>query len=727
MRTLLLALFSVTLAHTAFAQDSFQNWNLEPGIKQAHLVMVARVQRISRITVVEGAKTDIVMREYRFQPMRVLKGIFQRDELSMTAADLGLPPEDTFSDPPLKEGEFRLLILAQQSGQPFGSFGCVSPAPGATTFEQRVPLLKNADDPLVSVAETLIAVTDERSRSKRAKLLVDRLLEVEGEAAIPLLTSLNQRADWAVIDDRAYEPLAKLIRNPDSVIRGEALGVLQSMLTTRRFNNDRNVLDDVSSALRELLQSDEAKTQVRVAALHCLGYLLPIMQNFEWESGYLISQSNKAATFEERAAAVTALSRMNRKRASGEMLAAVTKLAYNLPLDETPTRQEAYATAAVRLLPAQHIPPQGDLVTAEQVLQARLKRSIAAQQSLTAEVNALGEMRSEGSLPLLLEAANQTSTTAADRYRIAWALGELGDDKAVPVLVRWMRSNDFRLKEAALSALESIDSQTAAQEVRPLLKLEAHLPYKLRIARLLARHGFADGYALATEHLADDDQTAAATLVLVALDDARTTDDLSEILSAHPDRRWYAATLTGLAAIGDSEALQQLRDILPDDRHPMIVDAAKAAGLTADSELLLPLAELVQSRNKQIALSSLISLRRFLSGVRTSPQGLAAVNISDKVPTAEEPFPTAADIPEETRNAIAEAVASLVTDSYVDADVRQEAFAVARILGGNSYRQLLDDLADQAELEGTPLLKQVQAERRHAEEIRLAMRLMWGC
>ena len=122
------AVVAVALAcRGASAQDGFEGWHLEPGVGQAHLVMVARVASISRVTMVEGAKTDVALREYRFQPVRKLKGIFSRDQLSMTAADLGCPAEDPALACPLKEGEFRLLILAQQQGQ---SYGCVSAAPG---------------------------------------------------------------------------------------------------------------------------------------------------------------------------------------------------------------------------------------------------------------------------------------------------------------------------------------------------------------------------------------------------------------------------------------------------------------------------------------------------------------------------------------------------------------------------------------------------------------------
>jgi hypothetical protein len=225
----------------------------------------------------------------------------------------------------------------------------------------------------------------------------------------------------------------------------------------------------------------------------------------------------------------------------------------------------------------------------------------------------------------------------------------------------------------------------------------------LRIARLLARHQFSDGYALATEHLADVAQTAGAVLVLAALDDPRTSKDLSAIITARPDRHWHAAALAGLAAVGDGAARKQLLEILADDRHPLAADAAEAAGLSADARLWRPLATLARSRNKQIALASLTAVRRFIAGVRLSPRGLAATDLAD----AESPLP-AVEVPAETRATLTEAAASLVADTYVDADVRREAFAVARLLRGERYAQLLSDLADQAELEGTPLLTEIQ-------------------
>src|SRR5438132_13455888 len=107
--TLILVAVFAPVCRAASPPEGFEDWHLEPGVSQAHLVMVARVASISRLTVVEGAKTDVAIREYRFQPIRRLKGIFQRDQLSMTGADLGCPPADAALACQLKEGEFRRL------------------------------------------------------------------------------------------------------------------------------------------------------------------------------------------------------------------------------------------------------------------------------------------------------------------------------------------------------------------------------------------------------------------------------------------------------------------------------------------------------------------------------------------------------------------------------------------------------------------------------------------
>ena len=687
-RTILLIAFAAMVCRSAVAQEEFEGWNLEPSVGQAHLVMVARVASVGRLTVVAGAKTDVALREYRFQPIRRLKGLFQRDQLSMTGTDLGCPPEDPAVACPLKEGEYRLLILVQQQDR---TWGCAAAAPGATTFEQRVPLLSGPDDPFVGVIETLIRVADSRSRRERVSLLVDRLKNTSGRAAVPLLNSLRLRTDWAAADPAALPSLVRLARDRSTAVRSAALDILGDVLSHRVVPNDPQALVAAAEALRETLESKEAVTQLRLSALEALGWLLAIRPDAPGAQELLIAQAKSAKSHAERTAAIVALSQIKRQESSSTVLKALA----DLPLDEQSSRESAYARAAVR----------ADAAAAEKALLARLEESIAARQSLDAEVESLGRRRSKASLPLLLSAAGRPGVSSADRQRIAWALGRIGDDQAVPILTGWMRGQDYQLKEFALGALERIDSVEAAREIRPLLKSEAYLPYKLRIARLLARHELPDGYSLAAEHLADAAQSTSATLVLAALRDPRTANDLSAIIAAKPDRRWHAAALAGLAAIGDPTARTQLLAILGDDRHPLAADVAEAAGLAGDPELLVPLAKLVQSRNKQIAMAALLAVRRFQTDVRKSPIGLnATAETSDR--------PLLVQLPAATRNALAKAVAALVLDAYVDADVRQEAFTVAAMLRGDAFAKLLTDLADQSELEGTRLLTEVVKEMR---------------
>ena len=678
------------------AEESFEGWNLEPGVSRAHLVMVARVASVSRLTIVEGAKTDVALREYRFQPIRVLKGLFHRDQLSMTAADLGCPADEGTYAPPLKEGEFRLLILAQQPGR---FLGCVSAAPGATSFGERVPLLTGADDPLVSVIETLIEVDDARSRRRRATLLIDRLEKVDGLAAVPLLSSLRLRADWAATDERILASLTRSARNRSIAVRGAALGVLQDVLASQITFRDPGGLERTAEALRDVLESDadesdETVTSVRLAALDSLGRLLAMKVNIAWAREWLIEQLTQSKTYAERAAASTALSRINHPQSVAALRTALEKA----PLDENPSTESTYISALERL----------DAAATERILQSRLDRSIRAGLPLAAEIESIGRMRCQSCLPLLLIAAEQSNVQPLDRYRLAWALGRLGDDRAVPVLTRMLRENNYELKEIALAALENLDSQTSARDLRPLLRTEPDLTFKLRIAHMLARHDFNDGYDLATEHLADLSHTAEATLILATLNDKRTFKDLSALLAARPDRRLQAAALAGLAATGDATARRRIREILTDDRNPLAADAAEAAGLAGDPDLLLPLAALVQSRNKQIAMSSLVAVRRFLMGVRHSTRGPAGVDIE-----APDAIPQKIELPEKTRDAIATAVATVAGDVYIDLDVRRQAFAVAKLLHGERLAKLAADLADQTELEGTSLSAEAQAEMRN--------------
>ena len=344
----------------ASAQEAFEGWNLEPGVGQAHLVMVARVASISQLTVVEGAKTDVALREYRFQPIRRLKGIFQRDQLSMTAADWAVRRKTRPWLRPLKEGEFRLLILAQQQGSVPGLRVGGS---GRHDVRQRVPLLTGPDDPLVAVVETLIQVADSRSRRERATLLVERLEGVDGLAAVPLLSSLRLRADWAAADERALPALARLVRDPSTAVRGAALEVLRDILASRIMPKDPRQLDGVAEARsRAVLNRTRAITRVRLAALEALGHLLAL-EGRRRVAARIVDRAVDHRRDPRRAGRGGHGPGTDRPAASGRR---GPGRAGPAAARRTSGRESAYARAAVRL----------DAAGAERVLLARLERSI---------------------------------------------------------------------------------------------------------------------------------------------------------------------------------------------------------------------------------------------------------------------------------------------------------------------------------------------------------------
>lgn len=680
------------LAPGTNAEEEFSSWNLEPSIRQAHLVMIARVSRVSEVTFVEGAKTDIALREFRFQPVRILKGIFQRDELSMTANDLGCPPADSEGAPPLEEGEFRLLILTQPQG--FGSLGCVSATTGASTLDERVPRLSGLDDPLVAVVETLIRVVDSRSRNERARMLVERLAETNGLAAMPLLTSLESRVDLIATDGRALPSLTRLLADSSPIIRNGALRDLRSLLKSSEIDAEASELGSVADALKAVLDSESSQTGERVAAIESLGSVLELGADVPWAVARLRDLATSGSTYAERTAALISLAKTDDARARQVVMDRLREL----PLDELTSQEQLIIGLAL----------SADAVEAEGLVFDRLQRSIIARQPVSIEVAYLGQRHHAEGFGVMLEISDATWLSRDDRLQIAKGLGRYRDDRAVPILAAWLRGRDTLLKEVALSALEEIDSPAAAQQARLALRTEGELLLKLRLCRFLGRHGIRDGFPIALEHLSDGGYSIPAALALAALDDPRTEESLSQILEAQPSNRWRAAALTGLVAVNDAAAKEELLTILADDRHPLIVEATLAVGLSDDPSLLEPLAPLIKSRNRQIALTAILSVRRYLCDVRNSPHGLGAI----ESPSRELLAARVASLDETVHHEVSRALDSLVMDSYVDADLRLQALAVAGMMKGSGYAIVVHALTDQADLEDSQLLLQATTARR---------------
>jgi hypothetical protein len=684
---LLALLIRAAGAAPAGAAEWYDGWQLEEGVSQANVILVARVASIGQSTVVQGAKTDTVLREYRFRPVSRLKGLFERDELSLSSTDMTSLQEYADAPPLVREGEYRLLMLIQQPE----FTGCVGASQGMSTFSQRIPLLTGPDDPIVATAETLLRASEVRSRRERAELVVATLGSANGAAAAPLIASLRRRPAIAAQIPAAFDAMTRLAESDSPALRDMALAALRDLLQWHAVSSGHESLERASAILRNRLAADRPATISRIAATQALGRLISRGVQREASVAALLAELEKAPTHAERAGAAEALTAAG----GSAVAAAVLKALGQLPLDHDPGQEAMYIRAALQL----------DRARAIELLVARLEQANLAQQSIAVEARLLGEADAAEGIPALLAAAEHGLGTPDDHYAVAEACAKLADERAVPLMARWLRSADSRLQWMALDALEAINTPAAALDLGMLVRAEQHLPFKLRLARLAARQGRADLYALASEHLADADQTIAAALVLSALNDPRAAPQLTRLFRQTLDRRWRGAALTGLVALNDAETKAEILTILADERHPLIANAAAAVGLSSDPELLTALAPLIESRGAHVAAAALIAVRRYHGRVRTAPRGLAAASTAPLAPAQSGP-----DIPPETRERLAAALHRVLLDPFADANVRQEAYWTARVLGGEEYRAALKELADQTEMESSGLLQFIEAD-----------------
>ena len=146
--------------------------DLEDAIARAELVIAVRLLDVSETKIVRGGKQEEVTLQYRFEPVRTLKGIYARDVLLLTGQDLGIYRYGAGPDK-VERGQVFLLLLGRNGP---GYVNCNQ----AGSLDLSIPRLSGPDDPLLASVDTLIAVTQQRDRSRKVALLIDGLRVAEG-------------------------------------------------------------------------------------------------------------------------------------------------------------------------------------------------------------------------------------------------------------------------------------------------------------------------------------------------------------------------------------------------------------------------------------------------------------------------------------------------------------------------------------------------------------------
>ncbi|SIO28439.1 hypothetical protein SAMN05444166_3486 [Singulisphaera sp. GP187] len=151
--------------------------DLEDPIARAELILVVRLVGVTESKVVYGGKTEVVTQQFRFEPVRTIKGIFARDSLLLTGQDLGTQ-QFAGGAGRLEPGQLLLLLLGRQGP---GYFNCNT----AGSLEQSIPRLRDQTDPLLPAVEALLAVTQTRDRTVKVATLLSALGKAKDRDATP--------------------------------------------------------------------------------------------------------------------------------------------------------------------------------------------------------------------------------------------------------------------------------------------------------------------------------------------------------------------------------------------------------------------------------------------------------------------------------------------------------------------------------------------------------------
>jgi HEAT repeat protein len=627
--------------------------DLENAIAQAELVIAVRMLDVSETKIVHGGKQEQVTAQYRFEPVRILKGIYARDVLLLTGQDLGIYRYGA-SPGQIDRGQVFLLLLGR-SGP--GYFNCNQ----AGTLDLSIPRLGGPEDPLLSAVETLIAVTQERDRAKKVALLVDPLRLSKGREAVPLLVSLQRRALLAAQTPRVLDALIRPLRDRSAVLN-EAVGRTLGAVLEADYLEQQALRDAAADALIGALKDAGPDLAARVALLDALG--ATGKSERRWQKARSWLRIDRAApTIAERAAQLRAIAKLAQPDQKSEVGGALEAL----PLDAPQPIEMAAGHALGAIDPAE----------AARRLLARLVAKYDAGLDVAVEIGLIGELPRAVATPALLEAARR-SLDFPERIALAAACDRVADPKLVPILAVLIDPNNLQVRWTALDALQKINTPEAARAAWPHLAEEGDLTRKLRLAEFIGRHGYRGGYPYAIEHLADPALRDVAVDALEAIREPKAIPELRAIWQRSNDLAWSAAAILALGRLGQSDIASRLLELAQELKDPLTAPALIALGdLKEPRALPLVRAGLV-SRSDEVVIAAARAARKLLA-----VSGARADDVRDEL-------------------------AALLSDVHASMPVRQAALETLVGLDDPRLARALKSAVRDAGLEGSPLLQSIE-------------------
>ena len=660
----LVLLFSVFPPALAARDEWFRGLDLEQPLRNATLVMAARVDNVDEIKISSGGKGETTLLQFKFTPVHVLKGVFSRDSLTLNSADLGIW---NFPDGQrIARGQLRLLILGRTSEG-------YAVTQQASSLDQTIPPLVDRDDPLLATVKTLLDVNAGTDRAKSVSLILDALRGRKGAAAIPLLTVLQRRSLLAAQMPGAIEAITPLLADASPTVRSQAAHSIRALL-------DADYLDQAAlhekavAALADALDRHDPNYAVGLAVFEALG-----------GAGEQALRNERARTQLEESAPATFAEQAARIHAVGELRIAsqqrgILELLRQMPLDGAPAVQRAAEWSLFRFDPA----------SGSFELLARIHRKLDAGLEIANEIAVLGEAPPAEAAPALLEISKLT-LDETERNALAEACFRIADSCAAtdsdchraagllaPPLSAMLDRGDSQTWHEAAEALIKIDTDEAAKALQPHLREERDLQEKLKMAEFLGRHGIHDGYPYAIEHMAEPELLDQAIAALAAMSDPRAVPELRRILESSNDLEWNTAAVRALGRLDAKEFAAQFLQLAHDPKNPLAPSALIALGDMRDPRALDQVRAALASRNEEM----------LAAGARAAGN-LAAL-----------PSANAADIRDQ--------LASLLTEPGAPQEARAAALDSLLALNDSRLDRALAQAAHDAGLEGSDLLYKIE-------------------
>jgi HEAT repeat protein len=665
---LVLLLLAVPPAARAAREEWFGGLDLEQPLRNATLVMAARVDDVDEIKISSGGKGETTLLQFKFTPVQVLKGVFSRDSLTLNSADLGIWnfPEGQG----VARGQLRLLILGRTSE----GYAVTQPS---SSLDQTIPPLVDPDDSLLATVKTLLDVNAGTDRAKSVSLILDALRGRNGAAVIPLLTALERRSMLAAQTLGAIDAIAPHLIDASPTVRAQAARSIRALL-------DADYLDQAAlhekavAALADALERRDANYPARVAAFEALG-----------GAGRQAVQNERARAQLEEAVPATFAEQAARIHAVGELRIAsqqrgILELLRQMPLDGAPAVQQAAECTLFRFNPA----------SGSFELLARIHSKFDAGLSIGNEITVLGDAPAAEAAPALLELSkleleeNERIAFAEACFRVAdsCAAGDSDCHRAagelVPPLSAMLDRGDSEAWHDAAEALIKIDTDEAAKSLQPHLREERDLQEKMKMAEFLGRHGIRDGYPYAIEHMAEPELLEQAIAALAAMRDPRAVPELRKILETSNDLEWNTAAVRALGRLDAKEFATQFLRLARDPKNPLAPSSLIALGDMRDPRALDLVRAALASRNEEM----------LAAGAR------AAGNL--------------AALPNAKADDIRDQLASLLTEPGAPQQARAAALDSLLALDDSHLDSALAQAARDAGLEGSDLLYKIETSLR---------------